>query len=621
MWKPIRLFAAAAAVAGLAGCPGPAQVELPPPPSIETFVATPAELSPGGSSTLTFTTTNATKAQILDASGAVIHEDDTPETGEFVVSPSETTVYLLRALGKGGRATYFVQVAVGEGLKNVTLLAVPAEVRAGEEVNLLWTARNATGVTIRDAAGNVITPAGATSGSGVEVVRPARTTSYVLGARGAAGEDLSAGVTARVRPTVSQLEVTPQAVKIGESLTLRFRARGGETVTLREAVFGHLPGSPMTNPDGESEIEVKWTVPETLPSGQAVINGMPLTFTLEVTTTNPDVKVRSQGKAVVGNGPFLELVAPEAVTVDHPITISWTTENASSVRVLKDGHEIGGTLAVEKARVARGSYTYPKVTGQSPVVFTVVAEDEQGVQVPKSVTVTPVPLPVITSFTAKNNVGATLFPKPGDPVTVAWTTSAAARIEVQLRNGVALRTIDRKMIDASQIDNGGHVYPVGNSDTLVLRAYNLAGQYTERTTSYEVEAPADVKLAPVPLLRGSSVTLDSRLNSILGIAAIHGFPSKESISLPEPEGAALFRTSPMPPPTRPPSCGSRIVRTASPGSRRDAASASRSSTRSPSRSTSRWMAPSCSRRVARSWVGTSPSTRSWRPRTGSPIRP
>lgn len=540
MWKPIRLIAAAAAVAGLAGCPGPDKEELPAPPSIETFVATPAELSPGGSSTLTFTTTNATKAQILDVSGTVIHEDTTPETGEFVVSPSETSVYLLRAEGKGGRATHFVQVAVGEGLENVTLLAVPAEVRAGEEVNLLWTARNATGVTIRDAAGNEIIPAGATNGSGVEVVRPARTTSYTLNARGAADEALTAAVTARVRPTVSQIEVTPQAVKIGEEVTLRFRARGGETLTLQEAVFGHLPGSPMTNPDGESDIEVKWTVPATLPSGQAVINGMPLSFTLEVATTNPDMKVRSQGKAVVGDGPFLELVAPEAVTVDHPITISWTTENASSVRVLKDGHEIGGTLSVEKARVARGSYTYPKVTGQAPVVFTVVAEDEQGVQVPRSVTVTPVPLPVITSFTAKNNVGATLFPKPGDPVTVEWTTTAAARVEVQLLNGVALRTIDRQMIDASQIDDGEHVFPVGNSDTLILRAFNLAGQYAESTTSYEVEAPADIQLAPVPLVRGSFVTLESRLNSILGIAAIHGMPSKESTALPAPEGEALF---------------------------------------------------------------------------------
>ena len=541
MWKPIRLIAAAA-LAGLAGCT-PQTVELPPPPAIETFLATPQELAPGGCSTLTFTTTKATRAQLVDVSGTVIHEDTTPEQGEFSVCPSETSVYLLRIEGEGGRATHFVQVAVGEALDNVALLAIPAEVRAGEEVNLLWTARNATAVTIRDAAGNVITPAGAAAGSGVQVVTPARTTSFVLTARGAAGEELSAGVTARVRPVVSELEVTPNAVKIGETMKLRFRAQGGETVTLREAVFGHLPGSPMTNPDGSSEIEVDWVVPATLPSGQAVIDGMPLVFTLEVQTSNPLITVRSQNYAVVGDGPaFLELTAPEAVTVDHPVTISWKTLNAESVRVLKDGHQIGGTLAVENERVRSGSYTYPKVTGTAPVEFTIVAENEQGIQVPRTVRVTPVPLPIISTFTVTTDLGATLFPEPGESAIARWTTSGAERVEVQLRNGIALRTIDREMIDASQIDSGQHGFPVGNSDTLVLRAFNRAGDFVQQTSSYEVEIPAALTLEPVPLVRGSSVTMRSALNTLTNVnpSAIHGFPSAESVKLTAANDHGLF---------------------------------------------------------------------------------
>jgi outer membrane protein OmpA-like peptidoglycan-associated protein len=75
-------------------------------PPVLNFSANPAEVPPGQCSTLTWTSTNVTKATIDQGVGAV------PASGSKQVCPSETTQYLMTATGTGGTVTQEATVTV-----------------------------------------------------------------------------------------------------------------------------------------------------------------------------------------------------------------------------------------------------------------------------------------------------------------------------------------------------------------------------------------------------------------------------------------------------------------------------------------------------------------------------
>ncbi len=77
-------------------------------PKINSFIATPGNISLGGSSTLSWSTTNATSLSIDQGVGTV-----TGATGSVSVSPATTTTYRLTATNGGGSVTRDVPVAVG----------------------------------------------------------------------------------------------------------------------------------------------------------------------------------------------------------------------------------------------------------------------------------------------------------------------------------------------------------------------------------------------------------------------------------------------------------------------------------------------------------------------------
>jgi probable HAF family extracellular repeat protein len=79
----------------------------PPPPAAPTatFSASPASITQGASSTLTWSTTNATSVNI-DALGSV------PINGSQTVSPMNTTTYTLSATGAGGTTTVMTTITV-----------------------------------------------------------------------------------------------------------------------------------------------------------------------------------------------------------------------------------------------------------------------------------------------------------------------------------------------------------------------------------------------------------------------------------------------------------------------------------------------------------------------------
>jgi len=98
------------------GCTGAPQE----PPIIISFIAEPAAITEGESSTLSWTVTNATVVTINQGIG-----DVDPSTGSYDVTPMETTVYTLTAFNNAGSSSTNVTITVSPSLVEQTLTIQP----------------------------------------------------------------------------------------------------------------------------------------------------------------------------------------------------------------------------------------------------------------------------------------------------------------------------------------------------------------------------------------------------------------------------------------------------------------------------------------------------------------
>ena len=158
-------------------------------PIVTSFTATPAAITAGGSSTLRWTTMNATSVTVSGVAGTQT------ANGSLSVTPASTTTYTLSATGAGGTATATATVTVNPASPTVvSFVATPATVTAGQSSVLKWTTVNATSVTISGVAG----PQAA---NGTLSVTPTSTTTYTLTATGPGGT-ATAAATVTIVPAL-----------------------------------------------------------------------------------------------------------------------------------------------------------------------------------------------------------------------------------------------------------------------------------------------------------------------------------------------------------------------------------------------------------------------------------
>ncbi len=155
------------------------------PPTAK-LTAAPTSITVGNSSTLTWSTTNATSVSIDNGIGTVA------ASGSTTVSPTTTTTYTLTATGSSGTVTATATVTVQSSMPTAKLSASPATITAGQTSTLTWTTTNATTVSIDQGIGTV-------SPSGTTVVSPTNTTKYTLTATGPGGT-ATASTTVTVPP-------------------------------------------------------------------------------------------------------------------------------------------------------------------------------------------------------------------------------------------------------------------------------------------------------------------------------------------------------------------------------------------------------------------------------------
>lgn len=213
----------------------------PPEPTV-TLTANPGTVNAGGSTTLSWNSSDATSCM---ASGG--WSGSRPTSGSSSVSPTATSTYTLTCSGPGGSASDSVTVAVNSspGTPAVYLSAFPETVTAGAAVGLGWATSNVTSCT---ASGGW---SGSRPLSGGTTVFPSTTTLYTLTCSGPGGS-ASASVTVTVtssNPSVN-LAVTPPAIDPGGSATLQWTTTAMTSCSASGGWSGSKPlnGSQQVSP-------------------------------------------------------------------------------------------------------------------------------------------------------------------------------------------------------------------------------------------------------------------------------------------------------------------------------------------------------------------------------------
>jgi len=250
--------------------------DSPVPPPEVTFSADPMSITLGDSSTLTWQTTYA---------DIVIIDHDIGEvsaSGSEVVTPQETTTYILAAIGPGGSTTESVTVTVTTLPPTVEIEADPETIHVGESATLSWSSTNAESCVIEPDVGVVDL-------EGWITVTPIETTTYTIAATGPGGtatDSVTVTVT-EPAPTV-EISADPDSIHIGEPATLSWTSTHANTCMIEPDIGSVDPTGSITVSPSET---TTYTITATGPGGTAtasvtvtIVNSAPVADAQPVST-------------------------------------------------------------------------------------------------------------------------------------------------------------------------------------------------------------------------------------------------------------------------------------------------------------------------------------------------
>ncbi len=171
-------------------------------PTTASLTATPSGITKGQSSTLSWSSTNATSC-----SGGGFSTNNAT-SGSVAVAPANTTTYSVTCAGAGGSASASATVTVASPAPTVSLTATPNSITVGQTSALKWSSTNATSCTGSGFNTNNVT-------SGSAKVSPTATTTYSVTCTGAGGSaSASATVTVSKAFAVGARVVTTATVTV-----------------------------------------------------------------------------------------------------------------------------------------------------------------------------------------------------------------------------------------------------------------------------------------------------------------------------------------------------------------------------------------------------------------------
>jgi YVTN family beta-propeller protein len=308
------------------------------------FSAAPVSISPGQSSTLSWTTTGATSVSINQGIGIVALN------GSKVVTPAATKIYTITVKGSGGTVTAKATVTVVVAPPTVSLSAEPMTIQPGESSTLTWTTTNATSAIVDNDIGSVELSSSIT-------VYPAISTTYTIIVSGAGGT-ISASTTITVnqpQPQVS-LHAIPMAILPGESSILCWQTKNVDSTTIDNGI-GSVPTS--------GSIQVSPTATTTYTITAIGLGGTATaSTTVEIDETlQPSVSLYSSPKIVKGG---------------RSIILSWNATHAESAEIDNGigSVPIKGSLSITPTGTATFSVTVRNANGTATASVKVDVKSE-----------------------------------------------------------------------------------------------------------------------------------------------------------------------------------------------------------------------------------------------------
>jgi hypothetical protein len=189
-----------------------------------TITATPNAITLGSSTTLTWSSTDATSVTFDHGIGQV------QPSGSLQQKPPATTTYSATASGPGGMAQASVTVTVG-GQQGFQFIANPSIITAGQSSTLTFSAPGATSVTVDHGIGTL-------GSSGSVSVTPLTTTTYTATAN-FTGSSMTASVTVTVQSSSSgtvSLTANPATISAGQSATLSWTSANVTSLAINQGV-------------------------------------------------------------------------------------------------------------------------------------------------------------------------------------------------------------------------------------------------------------------------------------------------------------------------------------------------------------------------------------------------
>jgi hypothetical protein len=217
-----------------------------PPPSIDNFSFDMGSIFAGQSAILSWNVAGATSVSISPEIGTV------SSTGTKSVTPGSTTTYTLTASNSVGNATASAIVTVSESSAPLilTFSSSPDSIKAGESSTLTWEVIGSTSINISQGIGGV-------GAKGSVIVTPTATTAYTLTA-GSATKSVTVKVdTTNVKstagstiptsaPKVNTFAASPNAVTLGDTITLSWSVTGVRSVSISPDVGDSLPSGSIS---------------------------------------------------------------------------------------------------------------------------------------------------------------------------------------------------------------------------------------------------------------------------------------------------------------------------------------------------------------------------------------
>jgi hypothetical protein len=274
-------------------------IAAPSAPTL-TFTASPTSVQAGASSTLTWSTTNATSCT---ASGAWTGTKSTSGTQSTGALASNST-YTLTCTGAGGSVSQTANVALLPA-PTLSFTALPTSIASGASSQLTWAATNATSCT----ASGSWTGTKATSGTQTTGALSANA-SYTLSCTGPGGSaSQTAAVTVTAAPPTLTLTASPTSIQSGNASSLTWSTTNATSCTASGAWTG-AKGTSGTQSTGTLTANSSFTL--TCAGGGGTVAQ---TASVTVTAGTPSVTLSAN---------------PPGVARNTNTTLSWTSANVTS---------------------------------------------------------------------------------------------------------------------------------------------------------------------------------------------------------------------------------------------------------------------------------------------------